>query len=35
MLEIINAVNGLSWPGAFAIGCMFLAIGLIGYAMFR
>lgn len=35
MIEFINAVNGLSWPGAFAFGCACLAVGMIGYAVFK
>jgi hypothetical protein len=35
MVDIINAMNELTWPAAFAFGCLCLAVGVIGYAIFK
>lgn len=35
MIEFIEAANSLTWPGAFAVGCACLALGVVGYAIFK
>jgi len=35
MIEFIEAVNGVTWPAAFAIGGACLSMAIVGYALFK
>ena len=35
MIEIINAANTLTWPGAFAVGFACLALAVVFYGIFK
>lgn len=35
MCDLIQALNGLTWPAAFAIAVIAIACAFIGYSYFR
>lgn len=34
MVDIVNAANTLTWPGAFAVGCIAFAIAAVLWKLF-
>lgn len=35
MIEFLEAVNNITWPAAFAIGCACFSVAVVGYAIFK
>lgn len=35
LVELTKALNHLTWPGAFAFGCVCVLIGFIIYVLFK